>query len=118
MWRFRNRVEIVFGAGVFEGLGAAIAGRPFALVTYADAERFDGLVRRAAMLGGEPACLIRNVPPNPDFVSLTEACRDFAAAVRAPAVIVAIGGGSVMDAAKVLAAAQGDFARIRRHLES
>src|SRR5258706_8511838 len=98
MWRFRNRVEIVFGAGVFEGLGAAIAGRPYALVTYADAEPFDGLVRRAAALAGEPACLIRNVPPNPDFVSLSEACRGFAAAVRAPAGVVAIGGGAVMGA--------------------
>lgn len=118
MWRFRNPVEIVFGAGVFEQLGTVVGGRPYALVTYADAEPFDGFVRRAAALAGEPACLIRNVPPNPDFVSLAEACSDFAAAPRAPAAIVAIGGGSVMDAAKVLAAARGDFARIRRHLEA
>lgn len=118
MWRYRNPVAIDFGPGAFEGLGAAVAGRAYALVTYADPEPFDGLVRRAAVLAGPPVCVIRNVPPNPDFVSLAEACRAFAAAPRTPAAIVAIGGGSVQDAAKVLAAAQGDFARVRRHLES
>ena len=31
---------------------------------------------------------------------------------------MALGGGSVMDAAKVLAAADGDFDKVRRHLET
>jgi alcohol dehydrogenase len=118
MWRYRNPVEIAFGAGAFEQLGAAVRGRPYALVTYGDAEPFDGLVRRAAALAGEPAVLIRNVPPNPDFRSLTESCRALATAAARPALVVAIGGGSVLDAAKVLAASGGDFARVRAHLEN
>jgi alcohol dehydrogenase len=118
MWRVRNPVEIAFGAGAFEQLGAAVRGRPYALVTYTDVQPFDGLVRRAAALAGEPAVLIRNVPPNPDFQSLTESCRALATAAVRPALVVAIGGGSVLDAAKVLAASGGDFTRVRAHLEN
>jgi alcohol dehydrogenase len=118
MWRFRNPVEVTFGAGAFEALGAAVAERPYALVTYPEPEPFDGLIARARALAGVPAAVIRNVPANPDFDSLAESCRALGGAARAPAVIVAIGGGSVLDAAKVLAASAGDFARVRGHLEN
>jgi phosphonate metabolism-associated iron-containing alcohol dehydrogenase len=118
MWRFRNPVEIAFGAGAFDMLGAAVAGRPYALVTYPAGEPFDGLARRAAALAGEPVAIVRNVAANPDFESLAESCRALAGARTWPAVIVAIGGGSVLDAAKVLACSGGDFARVRRYLEA
>ena len=47
----------------------------------------------------------RNIGPNPDFIGLAKSCRLFAAAQPGREAIVALGGGSVMDAAKVLAAA-------------
>jgi len=118
MWRFRNPVEIAFGAGAFEQLGAAVGGRSYALVTYGERDPFDGLVRRAAALAGEPVATIRNVPANPDFESLAESCSALAGAARAPSLIVAVGGGSVLDAAKVLACSGGDFARVRGFLET
>ena len=37
MWRYRNPVEVRFGAGTFDGLGKALAGRSYCLVTYDDA---------------------------------------------------------------------------------
>ncbi len=37
MWRYRNPVDVKFGAGVFETLGKVLAGRAYCLVTYDDA---------------------------------------------------------------------------------
>ncbi|MDP3162634.1 MAG: iron-containing alcohol dehydrogenase PsrA [Reyranella sp.] len=121
MWRYRNPVEVKFGAGVFDTLGALLAGRTYCLVTYDDANGggvFAELARRVASMAGAPAVTVRNIGPNPDFIGLAESCRTYASASRPVEAIVALGGGSVMDAAKVLAAASGDFDRVRRHLET
>jgi alcohol dehydrogenase len=121
MWRYRNPVDVKFGAGVFETLGTVLAGRAYCLVTYDDANGggvFAELTRRVVALAGSPAVMVRNIGPNPDFIGLTESCRTYASATRPVEVIVALGGGSVMDAAKVLAAAKGDFETVRRHLET
>ena len=121
MWRYRNPVDVKFGAGVFDTLGTMLAGRAYCLVTYDDANGggvFAELARRVAAMAGTPAVTVRNIGPNPDFVGLAESCRTYAAATRPVEAIVALGGGSVMDAAKVLAAASGDFDRVRRRLET
>ena len=47
---------------------------------------------------------------------LVQSCRMFGAATAPAQVIVALGGGSMIDAAKVLAASGGDFETVRRHL--
>lgn len=121
MWRYRNPVDVRFGAGTFESLGKVLAGRAYCLVTYDDANGggvFAALARRVEAMAGLPAASVRNIGPNPDFAGLVQSCRLYAAASRPVDVIVALGGGSVMDAAKVLAAANGDFARVRRFLET
>lgn len=121
MWRYRNPVDVKFGAGVFDTLGTMLAGRAYCLVTYDDANGggvFAELARRVTAMAGTPAVTVRNIGPNPDFIGLTESCRTYASATRPVEAIVALGGGSVMDAAKVLAAASGDFDRVRRHLET
>jgi phosphonate metabolism-associated iron-containing alcohol dehydrogenase len=116
MWRYGNPVDVRFGAGVFDRLGDVVAGRSYCLVTYGESV-FDALVERAAAVAGRPAATIRNIGPNPDFRTLTQSCAALKSA-GAVAAIVAIGGGSVIDAAKVLAAAGDDFARVRRFLET
>ncbi len=121
MWRYRNPVDVKFGAGVFDTLGKALAGRPYCLATYDDANGggvFADLTRRVVAMAGTPAVMVRNIGPNPDFIGLAESCRTYASASKPVEAIVALGGGSVMDAAKVLAAASGDFERVRRHLET
>ena len=119
MWRYRNPVEVRFGDGVFDTLGKVLAGRSYCLVTYDDANgggTFAALTQRVSAMAGTPAATVRNIGPNPDFEGLTESCRLYAAASRPIQVIVALGGGSVIDAAKVLAAANGDFARVEHYL--
>jgi phosphonate metabolism-associated iron-containing alcohol dehydrogenase len=114
-WTYWNPVRIAFGAGQFDQTGAQIAGRPYALVTYG-IDHFRGLAAKLAAAAGAPVVTIDNIDTNPDFVDLVESCRRFGAAATAPDVIVALGGGSMIDAAKVLAASGGDFARVKRHL--
>jgi alcohol dehydrogenase len=121
MWRYRNPVDVKFGAGVFDTLATALRGRAYCLVTYDDSNGggvFAELTRRVTAMAGTPAVAVRNIGPNPDFIGLAESCRTYAAATQPVEAIVALGGGSVMDAAKVLAAASGDFDRVRRHLEA
>ena len=121
MWRFHNPVDVKFGAGVFETLGIVLAGRTYCLVTYDDANGggvFADMTRRVVALAGTPAVTVRNIGPNPDFIGLIESCRTYASVTHPVEAIVALGGGSVVDAAKVLAAAKGDFETVRRHLET
>jgi len=117
MWRYRNPVDVKFGAGVFETLGKVLAGRTYCLVTYDDANGggvFAELARRVIAQAGAPAVTVSNIGPNPDFLGLTQSCRTYAKSSRPVEAIVALGGGSVMDAAKVLAAAKalGDGRRV------
>ena len=117
MWSYANPVRITFGAGSFEELPALIAGRPYALVTYGE-PIFSELAERLAGLAGTPALVIDEVMPNPDMADMPRACARFAEAIKPPRVIVALGGGSVIDTAKALAAANGDFGRVKRYLET
>ncbi|MBL8699715.1 MAG: phosphonoacetaldehyde reductase [Alphaproteobacteria bacterium] len=114
-WSFANPVEIDFGAARFAHVGPRIAGRRYALVTYGDPV-FAELTQRLTTVAGPAAVVIDDVQPNPDFVALAPAC----ARLRGAGIglIVALGGGSAIDTAKVLAASGGEFDAVRSHLES
>ncbi len=116
MWNYSNPVNIEFGSGALRSIGALVDGRRYALVTYGEPV-FQALAERIELAAGAARVVIRNIDTNPDFVTLTESCRQYEAADGIE-VIVALGGGSVIDAAKVLAAADGDFAHVRRFLET
>lgn len=117
MWNFRNPVNIVFGSGALESLGDLIDGREYALVTYGE-PIFQALVERTQGVAGPARIVINNVTQNPDFHMLDESCRLFGKAKRDIEVIIAVGGGSVIDAAKVIAASGGDFSAVCRFLET
>jgi alcohol dehydrogenase len=116
-WSYSNPVQLVFGEGAFASLSERIAGRPYCLVTYSDAAVFAQLEQSLAKAAGPAAVVIRNVEPNPSYAALRAACRLLGQAKIAPRVIVALGGGSVMDTAKVLAAAGDDFSRVQDYVE-
>ncbi len=117
MWRYTNPVRIEFGVDSFAGLPGLIGKRRYALITYGE-PFFDELSARLEKTAGAPALTIRNVAPNPDYRLLAEQTSRFARLTQQPEVIVALGGGSVIDSAKVFAAAGGDFGRVSTFLET
>ena len=117
MWSFENPVKICFGCGAFDSVDGLIGGRSFCLVTYNE-PYFKTLSQRLIDSAGEPAVTINNISPNPDFITLDESCRRFAESASDDMVIVALGGGSVIDAAKVLASSYNGFGPVREFLET
>jgi alcohol dehydrogenase len=117
VWSYGNPVRVEFGAGALNGIASHIRGRRWALVTY-DLPAFKAKAAEIAASAGAPAVTIDNIVANPDFADLEQSCSQFASVSPGPEVIIALGGGSIIDAAKVLAACEGSFATVREHLVS
>ena len=117
MWTYRNPVNVIFGSGEFRQLADLVAGRRYALVTYPESP-FAALATRLSEMAGVPVIMISDVAPNPDYTRLAEQSARFADYRENTDVIVALGGGSVIDSAKVLAAANGNFENVTRYLET
>lgn len=116
-WSYSNPVKTHFGEGRFDDLPGLIADRPYCVVTYGE-DYFLSLAERLAAASRPAVTVISDVAPNPDFMLLDSQAARFSELETAPEIFVAIGGGSVIDTAKVLAAAGGDFGRVRRFLET
>lgn len=116
VWKYANPVQIEFGVDSFAKLPSLIGKRRYAVVTYGE-PFFDTLVSGLTKDAGAPVLTIRDVAPNPDYQLLGEQTKRFAALPSQPEVIVALGGGSVIDSAKVFAAASGDFGKVKLFLE-
>jgi phosphonate metabolism-associated iron-containing alcohol dehydrogenase len=116
MWSFTIPTQVHFGVGSLAKIGDLINGRKYCLVTY-NHPPFDAHSRRIEEIAGPAQALITNVDTNPDFKSLRESCIMGGVADEIE-VIVALGGGSVIDTAKVMSACDGDFANFQRLLET
>jgi len=116
-WRYANPVQIEFGVDSFAKLPDLIGKRRYALVTYGEPV-FDDLAARLEQDAGASVITIKDVAPNPDYRLLDEQTGRFGKLKAQPEVIVALGGGSVIDSAKVFAAAGGDFGRVKTYLET
>ena len=115
VWSFHNPVRVTFGDGVLGRISGIVDGRRYVLVTY-DEPHFREMATRIVAEAGEPLVVIDDVSPNPDFVGLAKSCARFGALTETAEAIVALGGGSVIDTAKVLSASAGDFERVHRYL--
>ena len=105
-----------FGVGSLAKIGHLINGRKYCLVTY-DHPPFDSLAKRIENISGSAHAFISNVDTNPDYKSLRESCVMGGVADEIE-VIVALGGGSVIDTAKVMSACNGDFLNVQKLLET
>lgn len=116
MWSYRNPVDVRFGRGSFIKTAELLAGRSYALVTYPDAY-FRSLSADLEAKAGKPRIVVDDIAPNPDIALLEMQMARFAMLEKQPEVILALGGGSVIDSAKVFSAAPGDFARMEAFLK-
>ena len=110
-----NETRIIFEAGSFDDIPDLINGRSYCVVSYGE-PYFAALINRLAVKAGVALFVIDDVAPNPDFVLLGKQASRLLSLQRQPEVFVAIGGGSVIDTAKVLASAGGNFELVRSYL--
>lgn len=116
-WTHYNPVRLRFGEGVFNELPDHVVGGRTLLLTSSGFSR-RGLVSRVRELLGTDVQVMSDIGPNPELEDLEARAADVVAGC-APDVIVAVGGGSVMDTAKVLGVAvalRGRSFSLRRHL--
>lgn len=111
MWGYCNPVDIHFSPGALEQAGHYVAGVSYALITY-PGPLFEEAQRRLVRVAGAPRFLFSDVPENPDIAELSPG-RDVLGRVRDCEIIVALGGGSVLDAAKIIALSHGDTGSLR-----
>lgn len=115
-WRFHNPVRIHFGEGVLDEIGDVVARRAYVLLTHPDATMAPWRARISER-AGPPLLTLDDIEPNPSLAMLERLCAGLGQAGAEPEMIVALGGGSVMDSAKVVAAGRGRYDPVLRHLE-
>ena len=116
MWSFQNPVKIIFGPDEFYNLDKIIAGRKYGLITYPNSP-FNKLAQNLQKSAGTPTLVINNVAPNPDYELLRRQTETLKNHLDKTDVLVALGGGSVIDTAKVLSFSRGDFSIVTEFLE-
>lgn len=104
-WGFHNPVHLLFGNGTLEKLPEMIAGRRALLLTTPGFTRRGVTERLVQMLGPAVALIMDDVHANPELLDLE--ARGKRLAHTGIEVIAAVGGGSVIDTAKVLSAVLG-----------
>ena len=106
-WRYQNPVDIHFGCGRLASLPELARGRTVSLVTFPEARGIGLVDRVSALLGAQLVQVIDHTTPNPDVAELTPMYREFWAGAGGE-LLLAIGGGSVIDTAKALMVATAD----------
>jgi alcohol dehydrogenase YqhD (iron-dependent ADH family) len=106
-FEYQNPVKVIFGVGTFARVGeeAAKLGKRALVVSYAEHAVFADVLNRACAKlaeAGVQATPFYEVEPNPEIGKV--ACGVEKAKAMGADLVVGIGGGSAMDAAKAIAA--------------
>lgn len=107
-WQYHNPVAVHFGAGCVDALPRLLAGRRATLVTFPEAAGLGLTARLERLLGASLVAIIDRTQANPDVDGLAELYRDFWARTDQGEILVAVGGGSVLDTAKALMVGTAD----------
>lgn len=100
-WAWHNPVSVRFGWDALAQLPAVLAGREAVLVTFPEAAATGLEARVRALLGGRLREVIADVEPNPELSWFRARYGAFWKR-HAGCALVAVGGGSVIDTAKLL----------------
>ncbi len=102
MWNYYNPVDIIFGANKFNDLSSILNKKKYVIVTHPEDifQKYSGALTNS---NNPPLMVMTEVQPNPDYGDILSLIDKFSA-VKDVDCIVAIGGGSVTDTAKALAA--------------
>ena len=102
MWNYYNPVDIIFGANKFNELDSLLYKKKYVIVTHPEDifQKYSGALTNS---NNPPLMIMTEVQPNPDYSDILSLIDKFSA-VKDVDCIVAIGGGSVTDTAKALAA--------------
>lgn len=101
-WDFHNPVRLVFGVDAVKELPAYVADRRALLITTEGFTRRGGTAPIVTLLGDALVKTMDTVRPNPELSDLEDKARMISD--EEIDVIIALGGGSVVDSAKVLSA--------------
>jgi phosphonate metabolism-associated iron-containing alcohol dehydrogenase len=101
-WQYQNPVAVHFGADCVGSLPRILSGRRATLVTFPEAAGLGLTARFERLLGASLVAIVDRTQANPDVDGLADLYRDFWSRPDQGEILVAVGGGSVLDTAKAL----------------